>query len=216
MPESGEYLAAVRSFELAAAADPSNRRSLARIEHKLGSLRQRQGERDLAGARFRSALNLFEEFADLGEQARVLTNWSLTAHHQGETAQAHNLLGILARNRDDLLGASRHLEQSLSLVESLGDVGARIAALNNLALVYGADGNTERAVVLLEQVLALCVSIGDRHREAALRNNLADVLHAAGRSGKAMSHLKQAVFIFAEIGVEAGAWQPEIWKLTEW
>jgi hypothetical protein len=31
-----------------------------------------------------------------------------------------------------------------------------------------------------------------------------------------MTHLTQAVAIFAEIGVEAGTWQPEIWKLTEW
>ena len=31
-----------------------------------------------------------------------------------------------------------------------------------------------------------------------------------------MSHLKQAVSIYAEIGVEAGNVQPEIWKLAEW
>ena len=57
---------------------------------------------------------------------------------------------------------------------------------------------------------------GDRHREAALHNNLADLLHAAGQAEKAMLHLKQAVSIYAEIGVEAGTVQPEIWKLVEW
>jgi hypothetical protein len=31
-----------------------------------------------------------------------------------------------------------------------------------------------------------------------------------------MAHLKQAVSIYAEIGVEAGNVQPEIWKLAEW
>jgi hypothetical protein len=31
-----------------------------------------------------------------------------------------------------------------------------------------------------------------------------------------MAHLKQAVTIFAEIGVESGSLQPEIWKLSEW
>ena len=31
-----------------------------------------------------------------------------------------------------------------------------------------------------------------------------------------LPHLKQAVSIYAEIGVEAGTVQPEIWKLTEW
>ena len=31
-----------------------------------------------------------------------------------------------------------------------------------------------------------------------------------------MAHLKQAVTIYAEFGVEAGAVQPQIWKLAEW
>ena len=31
-----------------------------------------------------------------------------------------------------------------------------------------------------------------------------------------MAHLKQAVVTYAEIGVEAGAVQPQIWKLAEW
>jgi len=71
-------------------------------------------------------------------------------------------------------------------------------------------------VILTQDALALCVSQGDRHREAALHNNLADLFHAAGNSEAAMSHLKQAVSIYAEIGVEAGAVRPEIWKLAEW
>jgi hypothetical protein len=62
----------------------------------------------------------------------------------------------------------------------------------------------------------LCASQGDRHRQAALHNNLADLFYATGQTESAMSHLKQAVTIFAEIGEEAGAWQPEIWKLVEW
>jgi hypothetical protein len=31
-----------------------------------------------------------------------------------------------------------------------------------------------------------------------------------------MVHLRQAVAIYTETGVEAGMWQPEIWKLAEW
>ena len=73
-----------------------------------------------------------------------------------------------------------------------------------------------QATVLAEHALALVVALGDRHREAALRNNLADLLHKAGRGEEAMAQLKQAVVIFAEIGVDAGDTQAEIWKLTEW
>jgi hypothetical protein len=69
---------------------------------------------------------------------------------------------------------------------------------------------------LANHALALSSAQGDRHREAALHNNLADLYHAAGRSADALAHLKQAVTIYAEIGVEGGTVQPEIWKLTEW
>ena len=47
----------------------------------------------------------------------------------------------------------------------------------------------------------------------------ADLVYGIVRADKSeadMSHLRQAVTIFAEIGVEAGSMQPEIWKLVEW
>ena len=64
--------------------------------------------------------------------------------------------------------------------------------------------------------MALCVRQGDRHHEAALYNHRADLFHRAGREEEAMSSLKAAVTIYAEIGMEAGDWQPEVWKLVEW
>ena len=109
-----------------------------------------------------------------------------------------------------------HLTQSLALAEKLGDPAMQAAALNNLAQAYRASGDTKHALSLTQSALALCVSQGDRHREAALHNNMADLLHSSGQTEAAMAHLKQAVSIYAEIGVEAGAVQPEIWKLSEW
>ena len=41
-------------------------------------------------------------------------------------------------------------------------------------------------------------------------------MHLSGRSEEALEHIKQSVTIYAEIGVEAGTVQPEIWKLAEW
>ena len=115
-------------------------------------------------------------------------------------AQAHNMQGILAFNQRDMDAARHHLENSLALAEALGNLGAQAAALNNLALTWGAVGETARAVALAETALRLCSSQGDRHREAALHNSLADLLHAAGRVEASMIHLKQAAAIFAEIG----------------
>jgi len=98
----------------------------------------------------------------------------------------------------------------------LHDPAMRAATLNNLAQAHRLNGATERALSLTESALALSASQGDRHREAALHNNLADLLHALGATEAAMSHLRQAVSIYSEIGVEAGAVQPGIWKLSEW
>lgn len=240
----GEYSAALTSYETAAAllggetATPSAS-TLPRLEHKLGNVHHRRGEWELAESYFQAALAAQKGSGQPGESARLYADWSLSAHHHGQAtkalnlaqrarelaestgdtqalAQVHNILGILARSQDDSDLACQHLEQSLAMAEALGDPTARIAALNNLALACSISGKIDRAITLTETALALCVSQGDRHREAALHNNLADLFHAAGQTEPAMTHLKQAVTIFAEIGAEAGAPQPEIWKLVEW
>jgi DNA-binding SARP family transcriptional activator len=233
----GEYNAALASYETAAAL--GNTAGLGRLEHKLGSVHQRRGDWELAESYFQAALAAQQESNLAGENARLYADWSLTAHHRGQTTQAfnlaqqaktlaesagdtqalaqvHNILGILARGQNDAALACQHLEKSLAMAEALGDPSARIATLNNLALAYNASGDIERAIKLAETALTLCASQGDRHREAALHNNLADLFHAAGQTERAMAHLKQAVTIFAEIGAETGAPQPEIWKLVEW
>lgn len=112
------------------------------------------------------------------------------------------------------LEPEEHFEASIELARTVGDRAVETAALNNLAQVLQAAGETERALELTQEALALCTSMGDRHREAAIRNNLADLLRAAGRRGEAMAELKHAVAIFAEIG-EPGRLEPEIWKLSE-
>src|SRR6266540_1613218 len=108
---------------------------------------------------------------------------------------------MLATSAGDHQRALEHLEQSLAHAGKLRDPGARVAALNNLALVHRATGRLDLALELTAAALDLCAAQGDRHRQAALHNNLAD--------------LKQAVAIFAEVG-EPDRLQPAIWKLVEW
>lgn len=233
----GEYGAALGSYETAASF--SDRTARAGIEQKLGSVYARRGEWERAENHLGAALAALGSEGSAGERARLYADWSLTAHHRGDIeragelarqalveaeaaqdtralAQAHNMLGILASNLGKRAEARGHLETSLLLSEQSLDPSARAAALNNLALALGAERDTERALELAEQALALCVAQGDRHLEAAMHNNLADLLHSSGAKEEAMRHLKIAVTIYAEIGVEAGAVQPAIWKLSEW
>jgi DNA-binding SARP family transcriptional activator len=233
----GEYRSALSSYETAATLMISDRERLGRLEHKLGVVYQRQGEFDLAERHLAAAQEAWGETGERAALARLCIDWSFVAHQNGEPdraqalaeqafalaaadpialAQAHNLLGVLARRRGDLATAEDHLQHSLKLAQECHDPVAQVAALNNLALVCEENDEIDRALALTWQALTLCTTYGDRHREAALHNHLADLLHTANRSDEAMDHLKQAVTIFAEIGVEAGTLQPEIWKLAEW
>jgi tetratricopeptide (TPR) repeat protein len=229
----GEYGAALASYELAAASGDA----VTVLEHKIGNVHARRGDRDLARSHYESALEALEgpEGESSGELARLYADRSLLSHLQNEPreatefaqralaladeagdararAQAHNMLGILAGNAGDGEAALRHIRESLTLAEALGDPESKVAALNNLALALGSRGETGEALETARTALELCARLGDRHREAALRNNMADLLHAAGRVEESMAHLKEAVAIFAEVG----EMQPEIWKLVEW
>jgi tetratricopeptide (TPR) repeat protein len=126
------------------------------------------------------------------------------------------MLGMLARARGDFGEAWNQLNNSLQSARDLGEPGRQVAALNNLALVSRDQRRPDQAIELTQAALSLCSQQGDRHREAALLNNLADLLHAAGREAEAKEYLRKSVVIFAEIGVDAGEQDPEIWRLSEW
>lgn len=235
----GEYTAALQSYEEAQTGVDDRPETAARLEHKLGGVHARRGDWEQARTHFEVAVARLGPAGDPGQLARIYADWSLITHHMGQPdrawslanqarelavntedwpalAQAHNILGVLASSRGDVDEAVGHLERSLALAERADDTSARAAALNNLAQALAARGDTEQAIAHAETALALCAAQGERHHEAALHNNIADLLHAAGRPEAAMAHLKAAVSIYAEIGVEAGAVQPAIWKLAEW
>ncbi|MDQ6750697.1 MAG: AAA family ATPase [Actinomycetota bacterium] len=232
----GDYAGALASYESAAADSQDG--ALASLEHKLGSVHGRRGEWERSEARLGAALDAAPVNAR-GLRARIVVDLALTLHHAGRSdeagsrareahelsaaaadrhaeAQAHNMLGMLARSRAELPLAHAELERSLALAEELGDSRAQVAALNNLALLERDAGGLQRALELTERALTLCAASGDRHREAALENNLADLHHAAGRAADAMAHLKRAVAIFAEVGADEEERLPEIWKLVSW
>jgi tetratricopeptide (TPR) repeat protein len=230
----GEYRAAVLSYENAASL--SGEEHLPQLELKLGNLHHRRGDYDLAGSHFAAALDLLAD-SNPALRAQILIDWSRTAAQQGDAprgcdlaqrglqlaaaesaagalGQAHNILGIIARRERDFPTARAHLQRALEI--SGANPFARVAALNNLALVLADEAQYDEAIRLAGEALETCTRLGDRHREAALRNHLADFHHAAGDRLQALRCLRAAVEIFAEIGVDAGDLQPEIWKLTEW
>jgi hypothetical protein len=41
-------------------------------------------------------------------------------------------------------------------------------------------------------------------------------LHQAGRTDLSRAHVTESVRLFADVGLEPGTLEPEIWKLSEW
>ena len=232
----GRYAEALDSYQAAGAlGDPE---CLPTIEWKMGTVRQRLGDWKIAESCYEIAFSSYPA-EQIAERARVLADWSLTAHLRGDTdraigigyralelaresgdsatlAQTFNVLAILARSNGQIADAARYLEQSLKLADEMSNLEAKVAGLNNLSLVCADQRLYARAIGLTREALDLCRSQGDRHREAALLNNLADFFHATGDESRSMSYLKEAVGIFAEIGLNSDSVRPEIWKLVEW
>ncbi|MGH8931141.1 MAG: ATP-binding protein [Egibacteraceae bacterium] len=222
---AGEYGAALKRYETAAALG-------ADVEQKLGQIHHRRGHWALAERHFAAAFTATDQ---PGTRSRLEADRSLNAHRAGDAAeaqahaaralrlaeeagdglalaQARNISGVLASSRGEHDVARHHLEESLG---HANDLPARVAALNNLALACAAAGERGRALELASTALQLCTAFGDRHRQAALHSNLADLLHAAGRDSEAIAQLTEAARLFAEID-EPGLREPEIWKLVEW
>lgn len=113
------------------------------------------------------------------------------------------------------MAGERHLRQSLRHASRLADLGPRVAALNNLALLHEVAGQPTEALVLARKALELGLAHGDGHRAARLHTNLADLLHAAGQAGEPSEHLTAAARLFADVDDPASR-RPEIWELTRW
>jgi predicted ATPase/DNA-binding SARP family transcriptional activator len=239
----GGYQSALDAYAHAAPASVGAKDN-ARLLQKIGAVHNRRGEYIEAVKQYQQALTLIDASSSIDSfsaalGARILADWSLAAYQQGEMegalalaeralerankanapralAQAHNLLGVLARNHGQIAIAQQHLEESLSLAIRLQDESAQVATLNNLALLMKEVDQIDQSACYAHKALILCERQGDRHRAAALHNNLADIYHLSGQPEKAIEHLKQAVTIFTEIGGGAGDMQSEVWKLTEW
>jgi tetratricopeptide (TPR) repeat protein len=233
----GRYREALAEFETAAAGGDDDDATLATIEHKLAEVHHRLGDWTLADAHLGVALDLLAA-DDLGRRASVQADRAVLAYRRGTggpagqlgrdalecarragdpaaTAQALNVLGMLAARSGDDRAAEERLSESLDQARRLPDRSPAVAALNNLARLLADAGRTSEALGFATEALALGSELGDQHRLAALHTNLADLLHASGQGEAALQHLKEAARGFAAVDT-GGPPRPEIWTLVEW
>jgi DNA-binding SARP family transcriptional activator/tetratricopeptide (TPR) repeat protein len=245
----GRYREALAEFETAAAiasGGEDDRAAQAAIEHKLADVHHRLGDWDLAEAHLAVVTELVTD-TDPGRLARAEADRAVVAYRRGATdqaaelgqaalacaraaadhgatAQALNVLGMLAARAGDAAAAEGYLRDSLAEARRLPEqgasgarpaLGAAVAALNNLARLLAETGRGREALTVAAEALELGRELGDQHRVAALHTNLADLLHADGQHDVAMTHLKEAARRFASVDV-GDAPRPEIWMLVEW
>jgi DNA-binding SARP family transcriptional activator/tetratricopeptide (TPR) repeat protein len=250
----GRYREALAEFETAAAiasGGEGDRAAQAGIEHKLADVHHRLGDWELAEAHLAIVTELVEG-AEPGRMARAEADRAVVAYRRGDTsqaavlgqaaltcaraagdpgatAQALNVLGMLAARAGDASAAETYLRDSLAEARRRPEtgpapggppppsppLGAVVAALNNLARLLAETGRGAEALALAGEALELGSELGDQHRVAALHTNMADLLHADGQREAAMTHLKEAARRFASVDVGDGL-RPEIWTLVEW
>jgi tetratricopeptide (TPR) repeat protein len=232
----GRYREALAEFETAAAGSDDDA-TLATVEHKLAEVHHRLGDWTLADAHLGVAMDLLAA-DDLGRRASVQADRAVLAYRRGTgdtagqiglealdtarragdpaaTAQALNVLGMLAARSGDDRAAEERLSESLDQARRLPDRSPAVAALNNLSRLLADAGRTSEALGFATEALALGSELGDQHRLAALHTNLADLLHASGQGEAALQHLKEAARGFAAVDT-GGPPRPEIWTLVEW
>ena len=203
------------------------------VEFRIGGVYQRLRRWSLAQASLERAASL-DPPPDLSNQ--ITADRAVVAHHQGDDhaaeelvtlarqeakasgdiaglAQAANLFGMLAPTPQ--IAISR-LQKANAIAKDTGRAELVAATLNNLGLAYRRAGDLPAAIEAGEAALAVLERVGDRHQLAALHNNLADTLHQAGRGELSRAHLTESVRLFADVGLEPGTFEPEIWKLSEW
>ncbi|MGH8958133.1 MAG: BTAD domain-containing putative transcriptional regulator [Acidimicrobiia bacterium] len=166
----------------------------------------------------------------------ITADRAVVAHHQGDDVSADQLAKLArdqAKARGDIAGLAQaanlagmlapqpqvaitRLKKANAIANDTGRPELVAATLNNLGLAHRAAGDLEAAIAAGEAALAVLERVGDRHQLAALHNNLADTLHQAGRSNLSRAHVTESVRLFADVGLEPGTFEPEIWKLSEW
>ncbi|BAY26418.1 TPR repeat-containing protein [Calothrix sp. NIES-2100] len=149
--------------------------TVARAEEVLGLVQE-------AVSHYQQALDLCPE-EELQEKAATLNNMALVFAQQGNITKAIALW-----------------QQSLEIIEQIGDVKGKAATLSNMAGVIAQQGDITKAIALWQQSLEIIEQIGDVKGKAATLNNMAGVIAQQGDITKAIALWQQSLEIIEQIG----------------
>ncbi len=128
----------------------------------------------------------------------VLWLCSTSAFAQVEPWQGHMVAGVQAYQQGNYPEAEKQLVAALKEAEGLGPQDPRLATtLNNLALLYDAQGKYAEAEPLYKRALAIREQVlGPEHRSVATSlSNLAELYKAQGKYAEAEPLYKRSLAI---------------------
>ncbi len=173
-------------------------------------------------SRFADARSLCQAILQLGEDYRILGTIARAEVVLGDTkdAIAHyeqalhlcpeddfsekaatlsNMAGVVAQ-QGDIERALQLWQESLEILERIGDVQGKAATLNNMALVVAQQGDIERALQLWQEDLEISERIGDVQGKAATLSNMAGVVAQQGDIERALQLWQESLEIKERIG----------------
>ncbi|MBO3743956.1 tetratricopeptide repeat protein [Actinoplanes sp. NEAU-H7] len=125
---------------------------------------------------FQSALNLFRQADNRGDEAPTLNNIGLVYNGLGDRRQALD-----------------HYQQALPIAREIGNRSGEAAALNNIGGVYFGLGDRRRALDYYQLALPIQREVGDRVTEAVTRYNIAMIHRDGGKLNLAVAELERVV-----------------------
>ena len=119
-------------------------------------------------------------------------------------ADALNYNGMAHLSLGQYNTALGYLEQSLAIMQEIGDRKGEGTTLNNISQIYDAKGDYDTALGYLEQSLAIMQEIGDINGMAITWTNMGAILFKQKRDEEAIPLLMSAYDIFQKIGSPNG------------
>jgi len=100
--------------------------------------------------------------------------------------------------------ALEYSNQSLMLFRVINDSKEEAKLLNNISLIYQAQGAYEQALDSLEKCLSIWQEIGNKQGQGATLNNIAAIHYSKGEYDKALGYLEQSLHLRRETGDREG------------
>ncbi len=131
---------------------------------------------------------------------RVLA-WSRAHLKPIHQAMAHNNLGLVYSDMEDLEKAGDHHQAALRIGQGLHDLGAMSTSYLNLGNVMVQRGDHRAGLELWERARAISQQLGDQAMMAMIENNMGEVCYRTGDYHQAIEHYGSSLQMKQDLGL---------------